>query len=510
MSDQIVVEQPKVFREMKFIVRNLPKFTPGNQVRKFLAEQLKIPGELVQCKKAPKWDHALVTVKTELTRDDLTLQIEAITWKKQQLKAFPDDGTIVTTRKIQGKPESAGERNLNDQVTPLWKLSYEEQLALKQEKMKEIVDQVTPCRDGFVLDLIKPSPVTTGYRNKCEFSFGFDKDGQPCVGFSLGGFREGTVTVANASDCLHVPDAMKALANAVQAHVQARTEQAPVFDRATKSGFWRLMMVRLHQDKLMVVVQVQEGHADEEEELKLVAALMESFEHEGIRVGSFSVQSSAAVYHGMDPKAPYRLMFGSEKLIEELDGLSFEISPSSFFQVNKPATLVLYSTIKEYVSAGGDSVLLDLCCGTGTIGMMMAPHVSRVIGVELVPEAVEDAKRNAALNGITNIEFKCARVEDAINEVIQSVPVTTPIAVVLDPPRSGIHKSVIKAIRNCERISSLVYVSCNPAACLQNYADLGKEVSRSTTGRPFVLESSVPVDMFPQTEHCELILKFTR
>jgi tRNA (uracil-5-)-methyltransferase len=215
----------------------------------------------------------------------------------------------------------------------------------------------------------------------------------------------------------------------------------------------------------------------------------------------------------MDPKANNRLVFGSEKLLEELDGLKYEISLSSFFQVNKPATLVLYSTIKEYVAAAGlaqDMVLLDLCCGTGTIGMMMAPHVGKIIGVELVPEAIADARRNAELNGITNIEFKCAKVEDVIGEVIASIPPTVPIAVILDPPRSGIHKSVIKSIRNCPRVSSLVFVSCNPKACLQNYADLGKEASRATSGRPFALARAVPVDMFPMTEHCELVLKFDR
>jgi tRNA (uracil-5-)-methyltransferase len=276
------------------------------------------------------------------------------------------------------------------------------------------------------------------------------------------------------------------------------------------------MMVREHGGQLMIVFQAQDGFlAPEalEAEMKALLALLESFDAEGVRVASAFFQLSSAVHHGMDPKAETRSLFGPATLTEELEGLHFEISPGSFFQVNKPATLVLYRAIKDAVLAGGaaeDTVLLDLCCGTGTIGMMMAPHVGRVIGVELVAEAVEDAKRNATANSIANIEFICAKVEDALPGIISSLPPTARLAVVLDPPRCGVHKSVIRTLRNTSRIDSLVFVACNPKACLQNFADLGKEVSRSTTGMPFALHMAQPVDMFPMTEHCELILKFDR
>lgn len=505
-------------REMKFILQSLPKFLPANQLRKIVAQGLKLEASLVACKKAPKWEHALLTVQAEEPQEELLARLNGIRLKSGLISASVDDGSVRSLAKSGKllKREEAGERCLNDQVTPLWRMPYEEQLALKQKAMQEVIGQVERVQEGFQLEPIKESPVRENYRNKCEFSFGFDKEGEPTLGFSLGGFREGTVLVANASDCLHVPASMKDLANRVQEHIRARRTQAPVFDRKDKTGFWRIMMVRCHEGRMMVVFQGQDGALPKEEadhEIMLVAELLKAFESDGHTVASMFFQPTTAIYHGMDPKAVNQLVFGSEKLMEELEGLKYEISMSSFFQVNKPATLVLYSTIKEYVEAAGlapEMVLLDLCCGTGTIGMMMSPYVGKVIGVELVPEAIEDAKRNAQLNGITNIDFKCAKVEDAIGEVIASIPASTPISVILDPPRSGVHKSVIKAIRNCPRISSLVFVSCNPKACLQNYADLGKEASRSTTGKPFALQRAVPVDMFPQTEHCELILKFDR
>lgn len=499
------------------MLEGLPKFQPANAVRKLIAERLQVAAEAVSCKKSPKWEHAFVSFRIPgAAREELLAKLDGLEWKRCVVQARFDDGKF--KRAPQAPPAAAEERNLHDQVTPLWRRPYAEQLALKQKAMQEVVDQVEVQREGFALEAVRPSPLTTGYRNKCEFSFGLDTEGLPTVGFSLGGFREGTVAVANASDCVHVPACMKALANAVQAHVRSRP--VAVFDRRAKEGFWRLLMMRCHGGRLMVVVQAQEGAlpaAQADEELASLATLLQAFacEEEGVpvAVGSCFAQLTTAVYHGMDPRAANRLLFGSETLTETLDGLRFSISPASFFQVNKPATLVLYAAVRELVLQGGlgsDTVLLDLCCGTGTIGMMMAGHVARVVGVELVPEAVADAQRNAAASGIANIDFRCAKVEDALAEVLAAVPAGSKIAVVLDPPRSGIHKSVIRTIRNCDRISSVVYVSCNPQACLQNYADLGKAVSRSTTGRPFRLDRSVPVDMFPQTEHCELVLRFVR
>lgn len=497
----------------KLVVKNLPNFLPANSVRKYLAEKLGMAADLIQCRKNPKWNYAVMTFKSEMSTEDLIGRIGGISWKKNVLMAEIDDGKVGHRPARISKDLPAGDRVLNDQVTPLWRIPYEEQLAQKQKAMQEVVDQIELKREGFELDPIKPSPLVTGYRNKCEFSFGFDKEGQSTLGFLLGGFREGTIAVENAKDCLHVPEAMKELANKMQEFVRGCPD-LPVFDRAKKVGFWRLMMVREHAGKMMVVLQCQEGFIEVERleaVMNQVKALMESFNHDNVTVGSFQLQLTSIAFHGMDPKATNKLLLGDEKLIEQLDGLSFEISASSFFQVNKPGTLILYKTIAEMVALHGpETVLLDLCCGTGTIGLMMSPHVSKVIGVELVPEAIEDAKRNATINGISNVEFKCAKVEDVIGEVISSIPATIPISVILDPPRSGVHKSVMKTIRNCERISSLVFVSCNPAACQQNFADLGKEPSRSTTGKPFELDRAVPVDMFPQTAHCELVLRFNR
>lgn len=444
-------EEPPKTKDMKICLSNLPKFIHANAVRKYVAELLKMPPALVSCKKAPKWDHAIVACKTDTPMGEILERLNGHVWNKHQLAAWVDHLVPKPGPKAGLKPKAGVEkRSLNDQVTPLWRVPYEEQLARKQAAMAEVVQQIELKAEGFGgLAPIKPSPQQLGYRNKCEFSIGLDREGQATVGFSLGGFREGTVTVANAAECLHVPASMKALASAFQAHIRSRGETAPVLDRVTKTGFWRLLMVRSHGDQLMVVVQVQKGFMSEEAakaEIGLAKEqLFASFSAANddgtlMRVGSFSVQSTAAVFHGMDPKAPYELVLGAATLTETLSGLRFQISPSSFFQVNPPATVVLYDAIRGYVvdALGKDVVLLDLCCGTGTIGMLMAQHVRQVYGVELVADAVEDARTNARLNGIGNIEFVCGRVEDVLPAVIAQIDPAAPIAVVLDPPRSGV------------------------------------------------------------------------
>lgn len=369
------------------------------------------------------------------------------------------------------------------------------------------------------MEPIKASPTIYGYRNKCEFSIAYDRDGRPAVGFLLGTYKDGIVVVENARDCVHVPAVLKQLAS----HLEAAVQASPLlpYDRESKAGFWRLMLGRVHDQRVMAVLQVNSQGLGREERSAALAAITEHMrqckltDEAGIEypLQSFFIQDTTAVHNGVDLKTPFSLIFGSAHVVQTLCNIKFRISPLSFFQVNQTATEVLYDTIKEYAldaSDHGGAVLLDLCCGTGTIGMTLAPHVQRVVGVELVQDAIEDAKVNAALNSITNIDFECSRVETAIGKIIASCPPDQPIVVILDPPRSGIHTSVIKAVRKCSRISRVVYVSCNPEAAANNFVDFTRSTTKGMTGVPFHLSRAVAVDLFPMTEHCELVLQFNR
>lgn len=508
----------------KIRLTNVPKFLSTSVLRKAVADHLSVPSDSVVCRKGDKWNFALLSFKAVgpfafMGIEEIAKRLDGFKFKKF------DFGVQVEAARAPRpfKEVPVGEqKSLNDQVTPLWKLPYEAQLEKKQSSMSSVISQYfkklqSPAKPT-ILECIKPSPLQNGYRNKCEFTFGLDVDKAPCVGFTLGGFRDGTLTVANARDCLHVPDSIKALASHFEDYLKREgvAERLPIFDRSAKTGFWRILMVREHGGELMACVQVNEAFSIDKEAFKAeMLALIEEFNtSQDRKVTSLFIQYTNMAYHGLSSTEPFLNVEPTKSvLLEKLAGLNFQISPSSFFQVNLPATDVLYSTIRDYTienAKGVNPVLLDVCCGTGTIGMIMSSAVQRVIGIEMVESAVEDAKLNAALNDIQNIEFKCAKIEAVARDVIASIPEGVPIVVVLDPPRSGVHPDVIKAIRACPRIDRVVFVACNPAAAVGNFVDLSRPTSKAFLGLPFELTKAVPVDMFPHTEHCELVLQFDR
>ncbi|NP_001412033.1 tRNA (uracil-5-)-methyltransferase homolog A isoform 7 [Mus musculus] len=206
---------------------------------------------------------------------------------------------------------------------------------------------------------------------------------------------------------------------------------------------------------------------------------------------------------------PLEHMAGDQCIQEDLLGLTFRISPHAFFQVNTPAAEVLYTVIQEWAQLDGGSTVLDVCCGTGTIGLALAPKVKRVVGIELCQEAVEDARMNALTNELSNVEFHCGRAEDLVPGLVSRLS-SHQLVAVLDPPRAGLHSKVILAIRKAENIKRLLYVSCNPRAAMGNFVDLCRAPSNRVKGTPFHPVKAVAVDLFPQTPHCEMLILFER
>ncbi|GIL90901.1 hypothetical protein Vretimale_17130 [Volvox reticuliferus] len=224
---------------------------------------------------------------------------------------------------------------------------------------------------------------------------------------------------------------------------------------------------------------------------------------------------------------------------DSLCELRFRISPTAFFQVNSPATCALYKVVGDWAAAGSSTLLLDICCGTGTIGLTMASRVAKVIGIDSVPSAIEDARVNAALNGITNAEFVAGKAEDALPGILSThAGPDSPygpgdVVAVADPPRAGLHRTVLRALLGCERIRRLVFVSCNPDNLVQNIAALCSPPSnrsgrdRGGWGRrgggggtdmngysgdysPFRPVKALAVDLFPHTAHVEAVMLLER
>jgi len=237
------------------------------------------------------------------------------------------------------------------------------------------------------------------------------------------------------------------------------------------------------------------------------------------------------VYEGVsapEPDDPVELLSGSPHMTEQLFGLSFKLVPGAFFQTNTPACEVLYRTVMGLVNKGDDVTLLDVCCGTGTIGICAAAEgaVKRVIGIELCQRAVDCAVDNAAANGVGGaVTFTCARAEHVLRQTLdahraqQAARVAAgadassagTLVAVVDPPRAGLHRSCLEAIRNCSAIMRLVYVSCNPTGSMvADMEALCGPGSKALSGKPFVPALAVPVDLFPSTDHCEMVIAFDR
>ncbi|KAG8231823.1 hypothetical protein J437_LFUL012317 [Ladona fulva] len=260
----------------------------------------------------------------------------------------------------------------------------------------------------------------------------------------------------------------------------------------------------------MVVVVVNSKGKTKEELTAAKEEVKEFFENgdgKVLKVDSLYFQAVGKRESGKEP--PMEHLLGATHITEELLGLKFRISPEAFFQVNTPGAGVLYSSVGELIDLTPTTTLVDVCCGTGTIGLSLAKKCGQVLGLEVVAPAIEDAKVNANVNNITNCEFFTGRAEEILTSVLTRAKGKSVYAIV-DPPRSGLQQKGIIALRGAEVVDKIVYVSCDPNAALKNFVDLARQTSKTYHGLPLVPICAVPVDMFPHTAHCEVVLLFHR
>lgn len=208
----------------------------------------------------------------------------------------------------------------------------------------------------------------------------------------------------------------------------------------------------------------------------------------------------------------------------QLLGFKFRISPDAFFQVNQAAAEVLYSTVRDLcvpnyedcrARARAGATLLDVCCGTGAMGIAVSPRLERIVGIELIEQAVEDARHNAAVSDVLNCEFIPGKAEVVLPGLMSrlSGEGAAIVAAVVNPARAGLHHRVVRTLRNEPAIRRLIYVSCKPEGeAMRNFRELccAPDPQRKLTGEAFTPTLAVPVDMFPHTAHCELVLLFER
>ncbi|KAG7387993.1 tRNA methyltransferase 2 [Phytophthora pseudosyringae] len=367
------------------------------------------------------------------------------------------------------------------------------------------------------MDSIRASPVTEGYRNKCEFSFGFDNDDKPCVGFRLGLFREGSVVVSKPDECINVSSEMKAVCAVMQNILE--TSDIPVYNVKTKTGVWRVLTVRqsVSTGELMVMAQVNPADKTPEERAAVKDVLVKRLTDasNSFKMTSIYMQE----YEGLSAPSdndPVEHVFGKAKLEEHLLGMRFSVSPNAFFQVNTRGAEKLYSLVKEYANADEKTLLYDVCCGTGTIGICASKGVGKVVGIEICKPATDDAEVNAVLNDVKNVSFVNSKAEDVMKDLLhkkreESEKHLSRVVAIVDPPRAGLHHQVLRALRACPPVERIVYVSCNPTNSLvRDAVTLCGPSTKSTQGQAFKPVHAAPVDMFPHTPHCEMIIVFDR
>lgn len=196
----------------------------------------------------------------------------------------------------------------------------------------------------------------------------------------------------------------------------------------------------------------------------------------------------------------------------------FQVSPLSFFQVNTPATELLYEQVRKFCGdIDGNSIIFDICCGTGTIGLCIAknsPSCKKVVGIDIIEDAIKDAEKNAKTNGVENAYFFAGKAEEMMNKVMQEhlgeVEKVGDVIAIVDPPRAGLHLKVLRALRECKYINKVVYVSCNQNSLVNDNSALTRAKSNNTPGTPFVPVVAQPFDLFPHTPHCELVVLYQR
>ncbi|XP_020795300.2 tRNA (uracil-5-)-methyltransferase homolog B [Boleophthalmus pectinirostris] len=429
------------------------------------------------------------------------------------------------------------EERLADVVTPLWKLNYEEQLGVKQKRQEAILSQLcehlkldlrSPCVKGqpnFPVLPILPSPVQNGYRNKSTFSVNRGVDGNTkTVGFYVGTARSNKIVCVNGDHLLNMPEKHKLVARCYQDFLRlSPLEPCLLFHTG---GHWREITIRTNkQGHTMAIVYFHPQTLCPEEVAEHKAALVDYFTNgpgSVCQLDSLFFQESTMTRCSHEA-SPYQLLHGVPYIYEEILGFKFRISPDAFFQVNQAAADVLYRTVRDLCTpnhhngidpAQGGGTLLDVCCGTGAIGIITSPRVNQILGIELVEQAVEDARHNAILNNVHNCEFKSGKAEVVLPGLMKELSsIQSGLTAVVNPARAGLHYRVVRALRNHSSIRRLVYVSCKPEGeAMRNFRELccAPDPQKKLTGEAFTLTLAVPVDMFPHTPHCELVLLFER
>ncbi len=368
-------------------------------------------------------------------------------------------------------------------------MTYDEQLAVKRQIVYDALTRIGGFRDAEVSDTL-PSPKQERYRNKMVFPFGRDDSGNTCGGF----FAPASHKLISLSDCRQGDETVsRYLAAAVEYLTETNTT---LYDEATHKGSARRLFVRLAEGtKEAMVVLAANAKKLKNPELLVEKLLAVKTDYKLTSVMFSRHQKPDNLLLGPENK----VLYGRDYIEDILGGLTFHIAAHSFYQINPLQTEVLYNTALDMANLSGNETVLDLYCGIGTISLFAARRAGKVIGVEIVPSAIENAKENAERNNIQNAEFLLGGAEDIAPRLAKDG--IRPDVIFIDPPRKGSDARTLDAMIEMSP-EKIVYVSCNPATLARDAKYLCEKGYR--------LISATPADMFPNTSHVESVILLSR
>lgn len=523
----------------KIEVRNLGIFGVW-ELKKLIKNTLNLDASKI--KSPNKRDFAFVCFRNQEEQEKAISVLNGYKWKGKVLAAM----TAKASADPLIKRRNEGNQRQDDQpkrqktsieaTCPLAGLPYKDQIEQKRSEMenllktfgKELIklnpDVKKSCfSPGSDLPCeflgIKESPVIDGYRNKSEFTVGKNSEGEIVVGFRLGSYADGSVEVCTVADLPQVSELAKKAALTFQEYV--RQSKFLPFNPEHNAGHFRQVTVRTSDEtkEVMLVAGVYSSNLTAEEIPQLKQELIDFYANYDKAVFS----CSSLYYQDLRRRqtgetfSPVEHLAGTTHITDVILGLRFRISPLAFFQINSKGAEVLYREAIDLIAPKEQTTVLDICCGTGTIALSFAKHCKKVLGVEIIEDAIKDAEFNAKENAIENCKFYAGNADDYIQSMVREVVYGAgnhkdqlDLVAIVDPPRAGLHNKSIAAIRSAYDLKRLVYISCNPKSAQRNWLDLARTESKQYKGSPFYPIKAVAVDMFPHTAHTEMAILFER
>lgn len=375
-------------------------------------------------------------------------------------------------------------------------MSYERQLAFKAQKVRGNLERIGGFSAELLDQVMEPAlgmDAPFGYRNKAQFPFGTDKEGNPVTGFYAGRTHH---IIPNTDCALGVPvnrEILEIILNFM------KKNKIPSYDEKTGKGLIRHVLIRYGFATREIMVCLVVNGTEISEAGELLSELSKIPGMTSITLSSNMLRTNVIMGDSFD------VLWGSGYITDYIGGIKYRISPLSFYQVNPVQTENLYSLALEYADLKGHETVWDLYCGIGTISLFLAQKARKVYGVEIIPQAIDDARENARINGIENVEFFVGKAEEVLPGWYQQYAVSggdsagneaRADVVIVDPPRKGCDEALLGTIVEMapERV---VYVSCDPATLARDLKYL--------CGQGYVLERVRAVDMFPETVHVETV-----